>query len=107
MENEYVLSMEGISKQFPGVRALSNVKLNARRGKVHALMGENGRDRKDFEIIISPYENRISEAGLRAYHELGVTEFVPFVRLPADDAEIPAVLEKVALEWVEPASKLS
>ena len=42
MENEYVLSMEGISKQFPGVRALSNVKLNARKGSVHALMGENG-----------------------------------------------------------------
>src|SRR6202166_21500 len=42
MENEYVLCMENISKQFPGVRALSNVKLNARRGKVHALMGENG-----------------------------------------------------------------
>jgi inositol transport system ATP-binding protein len=42
MENEYVLSMEGISKHFPGVRALSNVKLHARKGSVHALMGENG-----------------------------------------------------------------
>jgi inositol transport system ATP-binding protein len=42
MEDEYVLRMEGISKQFPGVRALSNVKLDARKGTVHALMGENG-----------------------------------------------------------------
>src|SRR5271163_2636132 len=42
MVNDYVLSMEGISKQFPGVRALSNVKLDARRGSVHGLMGENG-----------------------------------------------------------------
>src|SRR6201987_5789870 len=42
MENEYVLSMEGISKQFPGVRALSNVELRVRKGTVHALMGENG-----------------------------------------------------------------
>ena len=42
MENEYVLTMEGISKQFPGVRALSNVELRARKGMVHALMGENG-----------------------------------------------------------------
>jgi len=42
MENEYVLTMEGISKQFPGVRALSNVQLRARKGTVHALMGENG-----------------------------------------------------------------
>ena len=42
MENEYVLNMEGISKQFPGVRALNNVQLRARKGTVHALMGENG-----------------------------------------------------------------
>jgi inositol transport system ATP-binding protein len=42
MENEHILSMEGISKQFPGVRALSDVELRARKGTVHALMGENG-----------------------------------------------------------------
>ena len=42
MENEFLLSMEQISKQFPGVRALSNVELRARKGTVHALMGENG-----------------------------------------------------------------
>ena len=42
MEDDYVLSMEGVSKQFPGVRALSNVQLRARKGTVHALMGENG-----------------------------------------------------------------
>lgn len=42
MENDYLLVMEGISKQFPGVRALNNVQLRVRRGTVHALMGENG-----------------------------------------------------------------
>jgi inositol transport system ATP-binding protein len=42
MEHEYVLTMEGISKQFPGVRALSDVQLRTRKGTVHALMGENG-----------------------------------------------------------------
>src|SRR5258708_29409646 len=42
MENEYLLIMEGISKQFPGVRALSKVDLRTRKGTVHALMGENG-----------------------------------------------------------------
>jgi inositol transport system ATP-binding protein len=42
MQDEYVLSMEGISKQFPGVRALSDVQLRTRKGTVHALMGENG-----------------------------------------------------------------
>src|SRR6478735_416816 len=42
MEDEYLLSMKHISKQFPGVRALNDVELHARRGTVHALMGENG-----------------------------------------------------------------
>ncbi len=34
--------MEGISKSFPGVKALDNVSISVRRGSVHALMGENG-----------------------------------------------------------------
>lgn len=36
------LKMEGISKSFSGVPALTNVKLEVARGEVHALMGENG-----------------------------------------------------------------
>jgi ABC-type sugar transport system ATPase subunit len=40
MEDEYVLIMKGISKQFPGARALSNVEFRARKGMMHALMGE-------------------------------------------------------------------
>ena len=42
MQNEVVLSMRGIGKTFPGVRALHNVDFTLRRGEVHALMGENG-----------------------------------------------------------------
>ena len=37
-----LLRMEGISKSFPGVKALDNVQLTVRAGTVHALMGENG-----------------------------------------------------------------
>jgi len=40
--SEYILQMKGISKQFPGVKALDNVQLNLRPGTVLALMGENG-----------------------------------------------------------------
>ena len=39
---EYRLEMRGISKSFPGVKALDKVNLNIRPGTVHALMGENG-----------------------------------------------------------------
>ncbi|WP_409967567.1 ATP-binding cassette domain-containing protein [Bengtsoniella intestinalis] len=37
-----LLSMQGINKQFPGVKALDNVQLTLKKGTVHALMGENG-----------------------------------------------------------------
>lgn len=39
---EYKLELRGISKSFPGVKALDNVRLAVRPGTVHALMGENG-----------------------------------------------------------------
>jgi len=39
---EYVLEMSGISKSFPGVKALDRVGIRVRPGTVHALMGENG-----------------------------------------------------------------
>jgi ABC-type sugar transport system ATPase subunit len=41
-QREYVLEMQNITKEFPGVRALNNVSLRLRPGTVHALMGENG-----------------------------------------------------------------
>ncbi len=37
-----VLDIRGVSKSFPGVRALSNVDFECRAGEVHALVGENG-----------------------------------------------------------------
>ena len=39
---EYLLELRGVSKSFPGVKALDNVQLALRPGTVHALMGENG-----------------------------------------------------------------
>lgn len=42
MSSEYKLELKGVSKSFPGVKALDNVQLAVRPGTVHALMGENG-----------------------------------------------------------------
>ena len=42
MENDTVLTMRGISKTFPGTRALNDVDFTLRKGEIHALMGENG-----------------------------------------------------------------
>ena len=42
MSQDYILQMQDIVKEFPGVRALKGVQLNVRPGTVHTLMGENG-----------------------------------------------------------------
>ena len=39
---EYILEMKGVSKSFPGVKALSDMNLKVRAGSVHVIMGENG-----------------------------------------------------------------
>ena len=48
-----VLEMRGISKSFPGVKALVNVGLTALAGEVHALMGENGAGKSTLIKIMS------------------------------------------------------
>ena len=48
-----ILELRGISKAFPGVRALSGVDLDVRPGEVHALMGENGAGKSTLMKIVS------------------------------------------------------
>ncbi|CAA9550204.1 MAG: Ribose ABC transport system, ATP-binding protein RbsA [uncultured Thermomicrobiales bacterium] len=48
-----ILELRGISRTFPGVRALSNVDFDVRPGEVHALMGENGAGKSTLMKIVS------------------------------------------------------
>ena len=52
MDEEYLLKMAGISKEFPGVKALDDVQLNVRKGSVHALIGENGAGKSTLMKIL-------------------------------------------------------
>jgi ribose transport system ATP-binding protein len=51
--NTVVVSMRGISKSFPGVRALENVNLELRRAEVHAIVGENGAGKSTLMKILA------------------------------------------------------
>ena len=51
--SEYVLELKGITKIFPGVKALNNVQFQLKRGEVHALMGENGAGKSTFIKVIT------------------------------------------------------
>ncbi len=48
-----VLEMTGISKSFPGVRALDDASLSVLPGEVHALMGENGAGKSTLMKILA------------------------------------------------------
>ncbi|MFB5269174.1 sugar ABC transporter ATP-binding protein [Paenibacillus enshidis] len=53
METEYILELNGITKIFPGIKALDNVYFKLKPGEIHALMGENGAGKSTFIKVIT------------------------------------------------------
>ncbi len=48
-----ILEMRGITKTFPGVKALSDVNLDVREGEIHAICGENGAGKSTLMKVLS------------------------------------------------------
>ena len=72
-----LLRLEGVSKRFPGVRALDTINFDLRAGEIHVLFGENGAGKSTMISVIAgairPTEGRILVAGepvdLHSVHE--------------------------------------
>ena len=52
-QEKLILQIEGITKIFPGIRALDDVRLDLRRGEIHALIGENGAGKSTFIKVLT------------------------------------------------------
>jgi len=57
-KNEYVVTMKGIDKAFPGVQALSDVDFFLKRGEIHALVGENGAGKSTLIKVLTGVEKQ-------------------------------------------------
>ena len=67
MNEEYIVRMEDITVQFPGVLALDKVRFDAKPGEVHVLLGENGAGKSTIMKVLAgvntDYEGRILYKG--------------------------------------------
>ena len=68
---QYILELRGITKIFPGVKALDGVDFALKEGEIHALMGENGAGKSTFIKVITgvhePDEGEIYLRGRRVH----------------------------------------
>ena len=53
METKSILSIQGVTKEFPGVKALDNISLDVFKGEIHGIVGENGAGKSTLMKILS------------------------------------------------------
>jgi D-xylose transport system ATP-binding protein len=53
LKDETILQIENVTKDFPGIRALSNVSFKVKKGDIHGLCGENGAGKSTLVKILA------------------------------------------------------
>src|SRR5450756_388056 len=101
-----ILSMRGITKEFPGVKALADVTLNVRRGEIHAICGENGAGKSTLMKVLSgvyhygSYEGDIVyEGDEMRFHSINDSEHAGIAIIHQELALIPelSIVENIFL----------
>ena len=92
MEN--ILELEGITKEFPGVKALDGVTLEIRRGEIHAIVGENGAGKSTLMKIISGVYPKGTYGGTLRFD--GEVRAFQTIR-DSEDAGIAIIYQELAL----------
>lgn len=73
MSNEYILEVQNVTKQFPGVRALDDVSFRVKKGEIHGICGENGAGKSTLMGVVSgvhpvgTYEGKVLVHGQEAH----------------------------------------
>ncbi len=94
--SEVLLEMRGITKTFPGVRALDDVSISVCRGEIHALVGENGAGKSTLMKVLSgvyphgEYEGQILFDGHEAqFSDIRASEALGIVIIHQELALVP------------------
>ena len=69
--SDYILKTEGLTKEFMGFTAVSNVDLNVRRGTIHALIGPNGAGKTTCFNLLTKFHTPTS--GKIIYNDQDIT----------------------------------
>ncbi|MDF2557277.1 MAG: transporter ATP-binding protein [Bacillales bacterium] len=100
--SQYILEMDQITKEFPGVKALNNVSFKVKKGEIHCLVGENGAGKSTLMKVLSgvyPYGtytgNIIFNGGTSANTTNGVQKFTGIA--DSERAGIAIIYQELAL----------
>ncbi len=96
MDHPIILQMQGITKQFPGVRALDDVSLEVHRGTILSICGENGAGKSTLMKVLSgvyphgTYEGKIMFMGSEvSFKDIKESEHAGIVIIHQELALVP------------------
>ena len=92
IQSDIAFSAYGISKSFPGVKALSDVDFTLKRGEIHALVGENGAGKSTLAKIIAGVQP--PDVGQMT---INGTNFAPAGRKDAENIGVRIVMQELNL----------